>query len=163
MELTQERLKELLDYDPETGVFTWRKRKGGARAGKKAGCVCHYGYIVIRIDDRLYRAARLAWFYTFGHWPHGVVDHIDSNRKNDRLENLRVTSQRNNTRNTRMHKDNKCGYKGVFQGRAKGRYYAQICVNGKRRHLGTFDCPREAHAAYVEAARKHYGEYARAS
>lgn len=95
-ELTRDALVSLLHYDELTGIFTWRHDRGHGLAGKVAGTRTLHGYWQISINDRLYRAHRLAWFYVHGVWPARVLDHIDGDRLNNRLNNLRDISPKEN-------------------------------------------------------------------
>ena len=108
--LTQERLKQLLYYDPVTGIFTWRKNHSSmARAGNIAGYVAkkeHTKYIYIRVDNKLYLAHRLAFLYQTGKFPAKQVDHIDQNRTNNSWNNLRPASHTDNQRNRSKNKNN---------------------------------------------------------
>jgi hypothetical protein len=100
-DLTQARLKQLLDYDPETGVFTWRVNRGGAaKAGTRAGCPTPFYYRVIRIGGRSRREHSLAWLYVHGHWPADELDHINRVRDDNRIANLREVTHAENMQNT---------------------------------------------------------------
>lgn len=160
--LTQERLKDLLHYDPETGVFTWRVAKRGIRAGAVAGAVHKdSGYILIGIDKKSYRAQRLAWLYMTGEWPPALVDHRNLDRADNRWANLRAATRAQNNANTRSRAHNKLGIKGV---RAVGsKFRAIITIDGNPIHLGYFPTADEAHAVYVRAANDRFAEFARAS
>ena len=164
--LTQERLKELLEYSPETGLFFWLQDRGGKRAGDIAGCKKRT-YIVISVDDRVYRAHHLAWFYMTGDWPKPFVDHRDLNKHNNIWTNLRLATKSQNQANIGLIKSNASGLKGVSRYRAGEPYgkpwQASIGVNGKSKHLGHFATKEEAHAAYCEAASEIFGEFARAA
>jgi hypothetical protein len=152
--LTAERLREVLDYNPDTGVFVWKLRTGPrGRVGKSAGTHNTCGHIQIRIDGRLYLAHRLAWLYVNNVWPANQIDHINGIRDNNQLENLRDVSGSVNMQNQRIARlDNKCGLLGVNK---KGnRWEAKISVVGKNHYLGLFATPKEAHAAYIEAKRR---------
>lgn len=161
-----ERLRAALDYNPETGVFTWRRRddmpaKWNTRyAGKRAGAVFPNGYRRIAIDDNLYYAQRLAWFYVTGEWP-DEVDHRNGVRGDDRLENLRPASHAQNIANTGLTARNKSGLKGVHWKADSRKWRASIRVDGKSVSLGHFDCPAAGHFAYLVAADKHHGQFAR--
>lgn len=165
-ELTQTRLKELLDYDPLTGVFYWKKtRARGAKKGQAAGRISQnktgQWYCRIRVDQKLYLAHRLAWLYSYGEWPCQEIDHRDNDGLNNALSNLRAASRGQNSANTRLHADNLVGFKGVSK---RGRRYgASIVLNKRRIHLGYFDAPEEAHEAYIRAAELYFGEFARAA
>lgn len=154
--VTGERLRELLHYDPETGVFTWRVGGRRARLGEAAGCVETCGYLRITIDGRQYYAHRLAWLYVTGAWPADQLDHRDGDRTNNRFDNLREATHAENGQNRTTQKNNTSGFAGVHWHLGDRRWHARIRVGGRRVHLGSFDTPEEAHAAYIEAkARLH--------
>jgi hypothetical protein len=173
--LSAEQVRQLLDYDPATGIFKWRAKPGSARydrafnsrcAGKIAGRSKPNanGYLEIRINGVLYTSGRVAWAYMTGRWPDLNIDHIDTDKANNRWNNLREATVAQNGWNTGLQLPrNNSGFKGVFLCRPTGRYYAQIAANGRRYHLGHFASPKEAHAAYVAAAQKYHGEFARAA
>lgn len=154
--LTAARLRALLHYDPETGVFTWRAgRKGVARSQEEAGDINARGYRRISVDRRRYMANVLAWLYMTGGWPQGDVDHRNGVRHDNRWANLRDVSRSvNNENQKRPQRGNKSGYLGVSPNRL--RWSASIMVRGKKLHLGTFDTPEDAHVAYLSAKREHH-------
>lgn len=153
--LTQNRLRELLHYEPETGVFTWLVQRGRtASPGSVAGYVASESRRLIRVDGGHYFAARLAWLYMTGEWPKGEVDHRDTDSLNDRWENLRDVTRVVNQQNMRNPRaDSKTGLLGVTRGKRLKGFGARIHVKGKTKWLGTFPTAEEAHAAYVEAKR----------
>ena len=158
-ELTHARLLECLSYEPETGDLLWRLGGAGRRKiGAVAGNI-ENGYRRISIDDKSYMAHRLVWFYAHGVWPR-EVDHKDGNRANNRLDNLREATRSQNNANMRRPRDNTSGFKGVAW-HPNGYYTAQIIVNKVKHYLGHFDDPAKGHAAYVEAAKRLNGEFAR--
>jgi len=159
--IASERLRELLDYDPETGIFTWRAFGQGYRHHGTAGHVHEKtGYRYIKLDQKNYPAHALAFLWMTGERP-PEVDHINLNRDDNRWSNLRAASRTQNTQNSRGWKQRKMPYKGIRLDKRDGYYYAQIRINGRSMTLpGRFDTPEEAHAAYVEAAKKHFGEFA---
>lgn len=153
------RLRKLLSYDPTTGEFTRIKSSGGRFAGSKAGCKNTAGYIVIRVDDRLYLAHRLAWLYVTGDWPQHDIDHINGERTDNRFSNLRECNMSLNLQNRRRaNTNNKLGLLGVIA--LRNGYTASINVLGKQVWLGMHKTPEAAHAAYIKAKRKlhPYGE-----
>lgn len=172
--LTQERLKELLHYDPETGVFTWKvDRYCGknynrlrTKAGDTAGCLQSFGsgtkYITIRIDGRLYLAHRLAWFMITGEWV-PLLDHKDGDGENNRLDNLRRANKKQNSANSKKPSTNTSGFKGVYFSKAANKWVAQIRLEDKTRYLGLYATAKEAHSIYMLEAGRHFGEFARAS
>jgi hypothetical protein len=161
MLLTQERLQEVLSYDPETGEFVWAKTVGPrAKAGRSAGYVNSYGYRMIGFDGKYRYAHRLAWLYMTGRYPENEIDHRNKDKLDNRWVNLREATSRQNAMNRKMRKDNRTGLKGVGFDRRRGKYTASITHNGRVCFLGLFNNPEEAHAAYVENAKLLYGEFA---
>lgn len=164
--ISQERLKQLLDYDQLTGNFSWREGRGGKNAGDAAGCKKRT-YTVVSVDDKVYRAHHLAWLYMTGEWPSPFVDHKDLNKHNNAWENLRLATKSQNMANVGLIKSNRSGFKGVSRYRAGEAYGKpwQACIgkDGKSIHLGHFETAELAHAAYCEAATKIFGEFARAA
>lgn len=162
-ELTLARLRELLHYEPETGVFTWRvDRTAGVKAGDVAGRgnVNSSGYQRIRVQKRLYPAHRLAWFYMTGSWPEHEIDHRNGKRADNRWGNLRDVDDATNCQNTHgVRRDNQVGLSGVGK-KANGRFYARIRTNGRLQHLGRFDTAQEAHDAYLAAKRQQHAGFA---
>lgn len=154
VDLTAQRLRELLHYDPETGVFTWRISRGPkAPTGAIAGGIHKArGYWRIRLDDDLYYGHQLAWLHVHGEWPAHSIDHLDGNRTNNRIVNLRDVSNRINSQNRRRATPNtRSGFLGVAPNGSG--WMALIKCNGKTNYLGTFRKAEDAHAAYVEAKR----------
>lgn len=155
-DLTAQRLRELLHYDPETGVFTRRvSTSSNAKAGAVAGSNDGKGYLRIWIDSCPYLAHRLAWVYVHGVQPTNHIDHIDGNPANNRIENLRDVSIGVNQQNRHTaQKNNKLGILGVKRHGKK--FLAQITVDGKRRSIGTFPSYEQAHSAYLIAKRQFH-------
>jgi hypothetical protein len=152
-------LRSLLEYDPDTGVFTWRVKRGGsAWPGVISGCLKDSGYRVISIYNRLYSAHRLAWLYMYDVWPSEEIDHINGVRDDNRINNLREATRKQNSANRRKFGGDLP--KGVT--RHWRRFRAQIRIQGRVKHLGIYDTPEQAHAAYCEAAQKEFGAYHRA-
>lgn len=159
--LTQARLHEFLNYDPDTGLFTWRMQRAYRfKIGDRAGTSWN-GYILIGVDGIRYKGHRLAWLYVHGEWPDGNLDHIDCDRSNNRIANLRLATRTQNGGNSRKSKRNTSGFKGVSWNKDTGRWMANIQFNARPTYLGLFDTREAAHAAYCEAAQKHFGEFAR--
>ncbi len=165
--VTLERLKEVLDYDPATGLFRWKVKRCNVEAGQVAGHHKGPRYIRINIDLVSYRAHILAWLYMTGEWPPRFIDHRDTDKANNRWENLRLATKSQNMANMPAPKSNRSGFKGVSRYRAGDSYgkpwQAGISKDGKRMSLGHFATPEEAHAAYAAAAEKFFGEFARAA
>lgn len=161
--ITQVRLKELLHYDSETGVFTRlsRPRCTTIKIGESAGAIDQRGYRVIKLDNGRYRASRLAWLYVRGVWPKKWIDHKSGDRANDAFANLREATPAENARNAGTGKRNTSGVKGVHYRSTVWKWQARISVNGKRVSLGHFDSKEAAALAYREAAQRQYGEFAR--
>lgn len=154
-------LRDLLHYDPETGVFTWKvNRKGKAMTGAVAGNTTGR-YRKIQVCGRAYLAHRLAYFYMTGRWPESEIDHKDGDRLNNRWSNLRVATRTQNAQNCRKQTGCSSSYKGVYLNSARKDWHAQIRIDGKRKHLGYFRTEEDAYAAYCAAAAKHFGEYAK--
>jgi len=158
-DITAERLRELLHYDPETGIFTWRIDAARCRRkGSIAGANADSGrYSSITIRRTIFKAHRLAWLYVHGSLPVGMIDHINGIKSDNRIANLRDVSFITNMENQRAaHSNNKLGIMGVTLFR--GRYSAHIRTNKVLRFLGSFPTPELAHAAYIAAKReKHAG------
>ena len=158
--LTLERLKEVLFYDPDTGIFIWLKNRGSKiKKGDKAGCINPFGYIRIKVFGRLYMAHVLAWFYMKEEMPILDIDHINRIKNDNRWNNLRLANRSNNTFNKPKNKNNTSGYKGVSYHKIMKKYRAKICVNGKHIILGYKDTPEEASILYIEASIKYAKEF----
>lgn len=163
--LTAERLRTLLDYDPETGIFRWNvtvKETGrGGRKGDQAGCFGTPDYVRIRIEKRLYLAHRLAWLYVYGSFPPGQIDHKNGNKKDNRIGNLRVANHSQNACNRGVRADSASRLKGAYFDHRERCWIARIRAEGKLLNLGRFASAEAAHAAYSQAAVKYFGEFAR--
>lgn len=147
-----EKIPEYLRYDPETGEFIRLTTRGGYMAGTVAGCRNADGYTLIQVDGKQFMAHRLAILDQTGTWPTEDVDHINGDRSDNRIANLRVVSRSVNMQNLkRSHKDNTTGFLGVVPNHAQ--FAAQIRIDGKNVHLGNFNTPEEAHEAYLIAKR----------
>lgn len=161
--VTATRLRELFEYDREAGHFIRRVHaSANARAGDVAGVINVAGYVQIDVDGRTYLAHRLAWLYVTGEWPAAQVDHINTDRSDNRWDNLRAASNQQNQANRKRDVTNTSGFKGVSFNRDMRKWQAYVIVNDRKRHLGYFGDPTVAHAAYVEAAKAAFGEFARA-
>ncbi len=164
--ITAERLRELLSYDPETGIFRWRdpsRRKRGNPDGT-AGCLYKGGWLRIQVDEGNYAAASLAWLYMTGEWPAQQVDHEDLNRSNNRWRNLRPATPSQNCANRGISSSNTSGAKGVsWEPRIK-KWRALLQPRGQKKiHLGYFTSVEEAKAAYDKAALERYGDFFRSA
>jgi hypothetical protein len=162
-ELTAEHLREVLHYDPDTGIFRWRIKRngygGGTKPGMIAGTIGANGYRYIGLDQKPLLAHRLAFLYVNGHWPAKCIDHIDGDPLNNCYANLREATHQQNMSNIKKHRTNTSGFRGVsFQHNG---YLAQIYLNGSSRYLGRFKTAEEASAAYERVAREARGEFYR--
>ena len=159
--ITAEQLREVLSYNPETGRFSWRKTLRLGHVGKEAGSLRPTGYISINVHKRLYQAHRLAWLYIHGRWPETYIDHINGEKSDNRLSNLREASQSQNIANSRVSAANKTGFKGVSFDKSKQKFRACLGMAGKQIFLGYYDSASDAHAAYASAAAKAHGDFAK--
>lgn len=159
--LTAEALRQCLSYDQETGAFIWRETGKGRNLDLIAGTITDQGYRKIMVDQRLYRASRLAWLYMTGEWPKHFVDHINMSRNDDRWSNLREVTNGQNMANQGKPKHNTSGLKGVSWDSGRRKWAARLGVNNRSFNLGRFDCPAAAHLAYVVASDEHFKTFAR--
>jgi len=154
-ELTQAYLKEVLYYNQENGNFHWRNPAGTkTKPWAKAGAIESKGYISINLKKRFYKAHRLAWLYVHGSMPKNEIDHINHNVADNSIANLRDVTRGQNVENTRVHKDNVSGFKGVTFDKRRNNYFARIMHNKVCHHLGSYSSPELAAEAYKEAAKK---------
>lgn len=155
--ITQETLKEILNYDKNSGIFTWKIcPTSNVEEGRVAGYKNHQGYIVISYKYTKWQAHRLAWLYEYGYLPEHQVDHINRNRSANNISNLREVTQECNLRNTGNPKDNSTGVKGVYFNNYAKNYQVNISVYGKRHYLGSHDTILEA-ACHRLAAEQSLG------
>lgn len=161
--LTARRLRRVLSYNPRTGLFRCKialSRRN--HIGDVAGHIDAGGYLIINIDGLAYKAGRLAWLHFYGKWPKTLVDHKNTKRDDNRLRNLREANNSQNSANSSLQKNNRSGFKGVSRSTPiSNRWKAAIRKDGKRHHLGYFSSAEKAHAAYVVAAKRFHGEFAR--
>jgi hypothetical protein len=155
--LTAERLREVLHYDPDTGVSIRLISTSHYLAGEIAGRINQTGYRDIMIDGKRYRASRLAFLYMTGN----MVDHRNMIRADDRWSNLRCATRSQNMANRLAQSNNTSGLKGAKFCKKTGKWEAQIGVRGQKRWLGYYTTKEEAHAAYCAAANKEFDEFAR--
>lgn len=148
-------------YDPLTGYFTYKvKTAQKVRIGDRAGTISSDGYWVIRFNDKIYRAGRLAFFYMTGRWPQPEIDHIDGNTLNDAWNNLREATSSQQKMNTKKRKDNTSGVKGVSFSKSNQKWQAYI--HDKRKiNLGYFASKEDAIAARKAAEDTLYASYNR--
>jgi hypothetical protein len=148
--LTAEQLRAHVDYNPDTGEFRWKVQIGRGRIGARAGYVGWRGYRNIRIFGKLYKEHRLAWLYSHGHWPVGILDHEDGDPANNALANLREATLSQNRANNIKDR----GYS-----KKNSKFQARIQVNGQRVYLGTHATESKARAAYEAASLKLFGAF----
>jgi hypothetical protein len=158
MHITQARLREVVHYDPETGIFTWLEAHPPVRVGQRAGSLEATGYMRAMILGQRYFLHVVAWFYMTGEWRPRGVDHRNRKPADNRWANLRRATRGQNQIN-RVLPANGVGLRGVYQSKG-GRYRARIRIGERVTHLGTFDTPEEAHTVYVAAAQALHGEFA---
>jgi len=159
--MTAELARQLFSYDHKSGELIWRRNVGSrAKVGTVAGFVSTDRYRRIGYKGISYLSHRLVWLYHKGTWPEKFLDHIDGDRTNNRVENLRSASRTENNRNVSVQKNNTSGFKGVSFMRRDNVWVAQIVADRKNYFLGRFPTPEEAYAAYCKAAKELHGEFA---
>lgn len=158
---TPERLKELFQYNPETGELRWKIDRGKCRSGQLINCRNEAGYILVRADNCLLRAHRVGWAVYFGKWPSHEIDHVNGIRDDNRITNLREASRLDNMKNIKKTRRNTSGFKGVSWSKNAKKWQAHIRAEGKSIRLGYFDKPEDAHAAYKKASDLFHGEFGR--
>jgi hypothetical protein len=161
IEFSQEYIKSILDYDSETGVFRWKKveKFSNMKIGDIAGCLTKYNYHNIHFLGRKNRTHRLAWIYVYGVNPVNYIDHINGDPSDNRICNLREASPLENQRNAKVRKDNKTGYKGVSFNKPSSKYYASCRINGKSKHIGSFETLELAVEAHRSFTKVIHGEF----
>ena len=160
--ISYKRVRELFDYNPETGVVVRRLTTSPrAMSGMVVGCLDHRGYLLVNIDRRLYKLHRVVWLWMTGSWPEGDIDHCDRDSSNNRWGNLRDSTKSQNLSNRTKQSNNTSGFKGVYWNAQKCKWHAKIALNRKDIHLGFFDAIEDAHVAYCVAAKKYHGEFSR--
>jgi len=147
-----EKLKERLFYCPDTGEFRWSEELNNRHRGTKAGQLTDNGYIRLHIDKKKVLAHRLAWAYVYGEFPKGHIDHIDRNKTNNRISNLREASAKENAQN-------RGNIKGAYWHKNSRMFISRIQVDGKIYELGYFRTEEEARQAYIAAKQKHHPFY----
>ena len=159
--ITQEHLKEILEYNQETGIFRWRVNCGSKKCGDVAGCRRGDGYIVIRLNGILYYAHRLAILYVTGEYPEFEVDHKDMVTGDNRIAELRIATHAQNQMNIPPRSNNVSGVTGVYFSKKVQKWRSQITIDGRTRYLGIFKNKADAVAARVAAEKVHFGEFTR--
>lgn len=157
--MTQEELRELLNYDPDTGVFTRKVARGPARSGAVVGYARRDGYLAIKVNYNLYLAHRLAFLYMEGEFPPEMCDHINGCKADNRWVNLRHATRAENCQNSATRSDNTSRVKGVGWDKATGKWRARAGINGKQNYLGRFVNLEDAKAAVREARTAAHGEF----
>ena len=149
-----------LHYEPTTGVFTWRIASARRiKVGDIAGRSNTGGYWRIHLRGKSYPAHHVAWLYVYGVWPRDCLDHINQNRSDNRIENLREANGALNRQNTKLQSNNTSGFKGVSKCGASRRWRAEIMIDGRAVRLGWFDTPEEASEAYLAVKRQIHPFY----
>lgn len=152
----------MLHYDSASGIFTWLVGgRPNCKIGGRAGSVQNTKYRAISINCQSYLEHRLAWLYVHGEWPKHTIDHINGDRADNRLDNLRAATRSQNQHNRAKDKRNTSGHKGVHWSSQHQKWRARICVNRKTKCLGVFDDVQAAAQAYRRAAAMYHAEYAR--
>ena len=162
--ITAEEVRVSFDYDPETGSFTWHapyETASRAKRGQVAGFIDNGGYYRVKYKGARYVVHRLVWLHYYGVWPDGIVDHIDGDKANNAIANLRLATRSQNRANAKRPSTNTSGFKGVKWHTQTGLWHARICCKGKRHSLGLYKNPEDAHAAYQRAAAEMFGQFAR--
>ena len=145
-----------LNYDQETGVFTW-KHDGtrGVKAGHVAGSRMTSGYIALSVSGKKALGHRIAWLFAHGEFAQGNIDHINRDKSDNRISNLRLATHEQNAQNRLKNCKNTSGYKGVTWHKRDKRWQAAITIKGKVLHLGYYKNPEQASIAYIEASKKY--------
>lgn len=158
-ELTAEYLRSILDYNPDTGIFTRKvSTSNSVKVGAVAGCPGGGGYLLIMIQRRLHLAHRLAWLYMHGEWPKLTIDHINRNRSDNRIANLRDVSHKQNQQNKSKSSTNTSGHPGVSWYKPYSKWVAKIKHNYKHIHLGYFENLEDAVAARKAAEKLYWAD-----
>lgn len=158
--ITHERLKEVLLYDPETGIFTRRVKRRKWGIDTRVGTPLNSMYWAINVDRKLYLAHRLAWFYVYGEWPPKDIDHINRDRQDNRLANLRLAVRSQNNFNAKRA-IGRTGFRGVYYDSRRKKYTVRPWIYCERRSLGSYDTAEEAHAVYMAVVKERHGEFFR--
>ena len=156
--VTSERLKEVLSLDRATGILRWKVQLSSrGLIGSIAGCIDSKGYRNIGIDGQIYYAHVLVWFIIKGKWPSNNIDHRNHNTDDNRFENLRLASEAQNQWNSKPHKNNTSGQRGVYE--LRGKWMVLLAKNGKRHYLGIYNDHAAARAVAVEGIQRLHGEF----
>ena len=158
--IKQSELKEKLDYNQELGIFTWKLKSAFKKIGSIAGYKNLQGYIIIKINKKMYPAHRLVCLYVYGYLPK-IIDHINGIKDDNRIINLRPATSSQNQWNRKLSKNNTSGIKGVTWNTHTNKWLAQTTINGKNKYLGYFEDIELAELVVQEARNKYHGEFAR--
>ena len=160
--LDAEALRHVLRYEPESGKFFWLAPAcSRLKPGDPAGRLDSKGHVQIGVMGTRFMAHRLAWLYIYGSWPPEEIDHRNCIRSDNRIANLRLANRKENTRNRVVSSRSTSGLKGASVHHRTGKWQASCGSRGEKTYLGLYSSPEEAHAAYMDAAKKKFGEFAR--
>tara|TARA_R100001163_G_scaffold61721_1_gene51933 strand:+ start:775 stop:1302 length:528 start_codon:yes stop_codon:yes gene_type:complete len=156
-----EELKEYLDYNSDTGVFIWKKRPAyRIKIGQQAGCLNSEGYRMIKLKRSIYLSHRIAYYMYHGVDPlEKQVDHINGNKADDRIKNLRLATCQENNFNKGLRRNNTSGFTGVHWRRGRQKWIATVQLRGNYKYLGIFNEKEDAIQARIEAEKKYFGEF----
>jgi len=155
MALSQNELKSIFEYDPFTGTLRWKEKRSNIVQNSMAGCIHGSGYKVVTIKSKTYKLHRIIWIMLFGEIPKGFyLDHINGNKIDNRLENLRLATNNQNQQNRPAPKNSSSGYRGVTWHKVANKWMARICHEKKRMTIGFFDTAEDAYEAYKQEAKK---------
>jgi hypothetical protein len=157
--ISKDRVRELFDYQ-DGNLIRKVSIQSRSRLGEKAGANSTRGVVIVSVDYKRYKAHRLIWLWHHGSLP-PVIDHIDGDPTNNRIENLRPATHATNMRNSKKPRTNTSGFKGVRFHKQRQKWTAQISVNNRSLYLGIYETPELAYAAYCAGAAEHHGEFAR--
>jgi hypothetical protein len=155
MDLLQDELKSIFEYDPMSGTLRWKEGRSNMVKGSIAGCTHGSGYKVVTIKSKMHKVHRVIWIMLFGQIPDKFfLDHINGNKADNRLENLRLATNSQNQQNRPAPKNSSSGYRGVNWHKQADKWMARICHNNKRITIGFFDTAEQAYEAYKTEAKK---------
>lgn len=157
--MNYDEISKYINYDPVSGKLFWKMSRGSRKAGDEANTTCE-GYITIKVNKCSYKGHRIAWLLYYGDWPRGFIDHINQDRSDNRIVNLRDCNRQQNNSNVANRADNRSGVKGVSWKQSHGRWCAQISFQGKILHLGLFDCLEEAARVVRDKREELHKEFA---
>jgi hypothetical protein len=160
LQIDVKKLREVFCYDPETGVLTNRvSRKGGGKKGAISGCSRHDGYLIVRVENKLLLGHRVIWALHYGQWPDCDIDHVNQDKSDNRITNLRLSNKSNNSLNRGRRADNKSGVKNVSWNKPCGKWDVRMKVNGIQKCFGLFDSLDEAREVATKGRMEMHGEF----